>query len=360
MKKEISKLILGALTGLSLLSLVNCSDETSLVGSEGQSENVSLSRASARYVAVNTWDFCNYREKAPDVDMRWGYEPNAPIASPWWMEDDRDYAYVPRAYNVDNTTPLVLSKNLTPEESKALMVSDQIAYVYGVGSNVDQNDYVYQTIITYNDGTQDYLYTVSFRPEKISSVKDSPLNRYKITIPVNISKTPSKISFQIYSKNSYYFLGRISFESSINKLANSNTSFRIKNRWRGKYLHMENQTGFLEASDLGHPNWMSAQWNFEKTSDGYFKIKNRWKGGDKYIHIEDELDYVQLSTLGYSGWWSATWNVNNVQDEYYIQLQNRWRPDNYINYENQLAYAQSGNNANPGWWSSHWIIEVVE
>ena len=80
---------------------------------------------------------------------------------------------------------------------------------------------------------------------------------------------------------------------------------RIKNRWRGTYMH--NQKGALTSGDI-QPGWHSAQWALEATGDGYHRIKNRWKG--TYLHTQNtqlELGDVQPN------WYSAQWKLQGYK-----------------------------------------------
>ena len=91
------------------------------------------------------------------------------------------------------------------------------------------------------------------------------------------------------------------------------TNFRrIKNVGRNAYLHMENYYDYMKSQpkvggivQLGQINmgWHSAMWILEPTAYNYFRIKNRWTG--KYIHIEG--GYVRGEDI-YQEWWGAMWS----------------------------------------------------
>lgn len=367
MKKKISKLILGAITGLSLLSLVNCSEETSLVGNTSSNEMATTSRVSSNTVAIHTWDFTDMPKHAIDFDCRQGWQDNDEWIIEYYFDEGESILLL-------SGRALVLTKELTTEESNALENATSISYVHG-DYNDSGDDWIQTTVVTYKDNTVEYIHsdignynTSGSTYQKISPYiyengNKNSLERYKQEIPVNINKPVAKIQFRINIGGSpgYYLLDRISFEAPIDKLISNNTSFRLKNRWSKKYMHIENRTGLLELGDLGHPGWWSAQWYFEKAPDGYYRIRNRWNGGDKYINNEDELDYLQVSNMGHPGWHSVQWEVNNVGDENYVQFRNRWKSNKVINNESKAPYAEWNNSTYPtGWWSSHWIIEVVE
>lgn len=78
-----------------------------------------------------------------------------------------------------------------------------------------------------------------------------------------------------------------------------NQYFRIKNRWKGTYLHTEN--GSLEIGPV-QPNWFSAMWEFEPVGNGVFRIKNPYR--KTYLNIE--TGRLQLGDVQ-PGWLSAQW-----------------------------------------------------
>jgi len=76
---------------------------------------------------------------------------------------------------------------------------------------------------------------------------------------------------------------------------------RIKNRWKGTYLHLE--TGRLTAGPI-EPGWLSAMWVMENAGQGLTRFQNAWKG--TYLNIESGT-----LTAGpiQPGWNSAMWRV---------------------------------------------------
>ena len=83
--------------------------------------------------------------------------------------------------------------------------------------------------------------------------------------------------------------------------------YRLKNRWTGEYMHIENKTGYVQLAKNGPGGeWWSSQWSKEDMGSGYFRLKNRWTG--EYMHIENKPGRVQLAQTGPGGeWWSSQW-----------------------------------------------------
>lgn len=134
--------------------------------------------------------------------------------------------------------------------------------------------------------------------------------------------------------------------------------FRIKNRWTGEYLHIENQKGHLQLKKNINQSWHSAQWEKVNIGNGYFRLKNRWT--QQYMHIEQKLGHMQLSKNGPSGGWhSSQWSKVKTQKGYF-RLKNRWTKE-YIHIEQKLGHTQlSKTGPSGGWWSSQWVFQKVK
>lgn len=139
--------------------------------------------------------------------------------------------------------------------------------------------------------------------------------------------------------------------------------YKIKNRWTGEYLHIQNNKGHTElAKNVG--GWWSAQWHIEKASPGYLRIKNRKT--NEYLHIENRLGYLELDKKNKLNkdknklihWWSSQWKKVNVEKGYF-RLQNKWTKE-YMHIEGKLGHVQlSKTGPSGGWWSSQWKFEKV-
>lgn len=357
MKKKISNIIISAITGLSLISLFNCSEETSLVGSIDSNEQVSKTRTSSNTVAIRTWDF------------------TASSAAGWSFSNGSHIGGGSSSIYPMQTKGGDFTKSLSSEESASCKRATKLTVLFAQQDDWNDNpisDFCpSKLIVVYNNGVTNEYSIGSGYSSYIDIVPDNKFasyKRYKVTIPISLTNSSGVKTLKLRIPNTaggrgerLIAIDRVSLETSIDELASKNIPFRLKNRWSKKYMHIENKKGLLEVGDLGHPLWWSAQWYFEKAPDGYYRIRNRWQGGDDYIHVQDRSDYVEVSEMRYSSWWSAQWEINNFEDENYVQFRNRWKKYDVINNESKAPYAQSSNSTHPtGWWSSQWIIEVVE
>ncbi len=145
--------------------------------------------------------------------------------------------------------------------------------------------------------------------------------------------------------------------AKIAQLAKDKTPVRFKNRYTGKYLLNQANENILSVSALGHENWWSAQWFFEKvenTNGIYYRLRNRWK--ETYMHVQGRKNYVEVGEIA-SDWWSAQWKVNVIQDRYCLLI-NRWKVGHLINNQDKSDYARY-DTLSLVYWSAHWTIEVI-
>ena len=117
--------------------------------------------------------------------------------------------------------------------------------------------------------------------------------------------------------------------------------FKLKNRWKGNYINVENGLGIGEIA----PGWHSAMWVFE-TFEGHVRIKNRWKG--TYLNVENGFGCTEIAP----GWHSAMWEIEPVEGTNYVRIKNRWK-GTYINIENGLNCTE----ISPDWHSAMWEID---
>lgn len=87
-----------------------------------------------------------------------------------------------------------------------------------------------------------------------------------------------------------------------------NGYIQLQNRSTGNFMHVENQTGAVQAGAI-QSSWYSAMWSIAATGDGWNYIQNRWQA-NQWIHIENLLGYAQYSGAQ-TGWYSAMWNFVN-------------------------------------------------
>jgi hypothetical protein len=144
-------------------------------------------------------------------------------------------------------------------------------------------------------------------------------------------------------------------------VANSNpvpvspTYYRIKNRWTGDYLHIENldQDGKVQSGAAPVGTW-SSHW-FLLTEGGYTRFVNRWTGD--MLHVEGLKGWVQYGRIPDSCI-SGQWTLEDVQG--YKRLRNRWQPNAYVHIEDKLGYAQYKDNVPQASVSSQWSFEQVQ
>jgi hypothetical protein len=131
---------------------------------------------------------------------------------------------------------------------------------------------------------------------------------------------------------------------------------KMRGRWvksDGVVRYLNNEYSVNDPVVTGiESGWHSAQWKFEDLGNGYYKIKNHWKG--TYLHIEyGDHTYVKSENLGDSGWYSAQWSIEDQGGGYY-RIRNRWQ-GTYLNYENGDPLRCF--NIDPGAYSNMWTFE---
>ena len=82
----------------------------------------------------------------------------------------------------------------------------------------------------------------------------------------------------------------------------------LKNCKTGEYIHIENQTGYVEHGVVP-TTWWSAQWK-ESEVDGYTRLVNRWKP-DYSIHTEDYQWLIQYGNVP-TTYWTSQWSFIQV------------------------------------------------
>lgn len=128
--------------------------------------------------------------------------------------------------------------------------------------------------------------------------------------------------------------------------------YKIQNRWQSTYMNNETNNGKDDIGTLGNANWWSAQWEIEDTGDGYVRFINR--STNKLLHMENNSGYVQ-ATAGDPAWWSAQWLVEDAGWGGYVRIKNRWSGQ-YMHNENNYSYVQVGNLGDPDWNSAQWLL----
>ena len=134
----------------------------------------------------------------------------------------------------------------------------------------------------------------------------------------------------------------------------SPTYYRLKNRWTGDYLHIENldRDGKVQYGASPTGNW-SAHW-YLVSDAGYTRLVNRWSGD--VLHIEGAKGWLQYGRVP-DYYASGQWTLEDVQG--YKRLRNRWLPNAYVHIEGKLGYVQYADNVPAANASSQWLFEQV-
>jgi glycosidase len=132
--------------------------------------------------------------------------------------------------------------------------------------------------------------------------------------------------------------------------ASTTTYYSIRNRWKGTYLYDAGASVGYGAS-VANNNY---KWVKESVDATYFYFRNLGTG--EYMHIENQTGSVQATTIN-SSWWSAQWSQDNV-DGTYIRIRNRWQTGSIVHVEGQTGLAQYSG-AQDGWYSAQWELSVV-
>ena len=127
----------------------------------------------------------------------------------------------------------------------------------------------------------------------------------------------------------------------------STTYYQIINRWQPtSYLY---DAGNGKVAYGTNATTASYQWAKVDAGGGYYVLKNRATGN--IMHVENQTGTVQ-ATAGDATWWSAMWSTPAATDGW-SYIQNRWQTSQIINIENLTEFAQYSG-AQTGWYSAMW------
>lgn len=125
------------------------------------------------------------------------------------------------------------------------------------------------------------------------------------------------------------------------------TYYALLNRWKGTYLFDAGANVGYGAS-IANNNYKWSKVNIDGT---FFYLKNLGTG--EYMHIENQTGYVQCDA-GNSTWWSEMWSQDYI-DGTWVRFRNRWQTGSIIHVENQTGFAQYAG-AQDGWYSAQWQL----
>ena len=121
---------------------------------------------------------------------------------------------------------------------------------------------------------------------------------------------------------------------------------RLENKWKPEQqVHV--QSGPVTSGET-QPGWYSAQWLTEPVSGtAYFRLKNRWKGA--YLHNQN--DKLEIGPVE-ADWRSAIWAFAPAETQGFYLVQNLGNQQ-FLHIENgslELSGIQ------PNWWSAQWKL----
>ncbi|RYY04232.1 MAG: hypothetical protein EOO53_02605 [Gammaproteobacteria bacterium] len=128
------------------------------------------------------------------------------------------------------------------------------------------------------------------------------------------------------------------------------TSYRIIDRWKNAYVC---DTGANAAYQTTTPG-TNCQWSIIDAGSGFKSFRN--VATNDYLHIENQTGTVQAAG-GDASWYSADWTLETI-DSTYSWVRNRWQSTQYMHVENQTGFVQAGT-VDKNWWSTQWRFEAV-
>ena len=128
------------------------------------------------------------------------------------------------------------------------------------------------------------------------------------------------------------------------------TSYRIIDRWKNSYICDTGANATYQTTTPG----TNCQWLIIDAGGGFKSFRNL--ATNDYLHIENQTGTLQAAG-GDVSWYSADWTLETI-DSTYSWIRNRWQSAQYIHVENQTGFVQSGA-IDKNWWSTQWRFEAV-
>jgi len=135
--------------------------------------------------------------------------------------------------------------------------------------------------------------------------------------------------------------------STITVTAPVKTYYAIKNRWKGTYLY-DAGANVAYGTSIANNNYL---WDKQTIDATYFWLKNAGTG--EYMHVENQTGYVQCTAADIT-WWSSQWSADYI-DGTWIRIRNRWITGDVIHVEDQNGYAEYANEQD-AWFSAQWQL----
>ncbi len=123
------------------------------------------------------------------------------------------------------------------------------------------------------------------------------------------------------------------------------------NRWQNNYLY--DAGDYVAYGATANSN--AYKWVVEDLGNGFIELRNLATGD--YMHIENQTGRIQASARN-TAWDSSKWAMETV-DSGFVRLRNRWQSSQYIHEENLNGNAQHGA-IYPSWWSAQWKLEPAQ
>jgi hypothetical protein len=141
--------------------------------------------------------------------------------------------------------------------------------------------------------------------------------------------------------------------NAVEKLTIAATYYRIRNVWQNTYMHIQDQTGFVEVGNI-YPTWWSAMWSIQDSGQGYVRLQNRWTG--QYMHIQDLDGRVEVGSI-YQTWDSAKWFLDAFNGN--TRIRSEWQQNQFIHIQDLTGFAEYGH-VYDTWASAQWVLEPVQ
>lgn len=122
--------------------------------------------------------------------------------------------------------------------------------------------------------------------------------------------------------------------------------FLIQNRQTNQYMYLtdDSKTAYGDISQITDE---SAFW-YKEYRDGYVLLKNAKT--EEYLHVENQTGYVEHGKVS-NIWWSAQWK--EVSEGGYTRFTNRWKPEQAIHTEALNGFLEYGVVPST-YWTNQW------
>ena len=193
-----------------------------------------------------------------------------------------------------------------------------------------------------------YCLKFYFDNQLVNVIADSP--DYEMGAILNIyANTGYEPSNDVWPKE--WFIDYYRVWKPIEQSSSSITDkYLIKNRATGDFVYIDPFERYVQCAPLSQIDMDFATWYIEEAENGYVWIQNA--ATDEYLHVDNQTGYVEHNV--YSRLVAATQWKPEPDDEY-LRLFNRAYPNQSIHTENELSRLQFGL-CKEEWWSGQWTL----